>query len=296
MGNEHTNTANASTIPTLASLLKPIESLEVIVQGWEESPRMTVHALRRAIDDLHKEALARLIRKIQTEPGGLEALKQVIADDIVYAVLRHLELIRPSLNERIEEALNSVRPLLRTHEGNVELVRIEPPDTVEIRLMGTCDGCPSSELTITEGIEKAIRERCPEIVTIKKMSGRVPNAGLSGTPVAFVSPFGMSRDAGWHHVGELSEIPDGGIKVVEVGGQSLLLSRQNFRVTSFENACAHMGMPLEMGTVADGILTCPYHGFRYDLSSGECLTAPEVQLVPHPVRVVGMKVEVKARR
>jgi Fe-S cluster biogenesis protein NfuA/nitrite reductase/ring-hydroxylating ferredoxin subunit len=295
MANEPTEMADIAAIPSLESLLKPIESLEVIVQGWDESHRMTVQALRRAIDDLHKEALARLIRKIQAEPGGLEALKQVIADDVVYAVLRHLQLIRPSLNERIEGALDSVRPLILTHGGNVELVKIEPPDTVAIRLTGTCDGCPSSELTMTEGIEKAIRQHCPEIVTIKKVSGRVPNADLGRTPVVLVSPFGMSSDAGWRQVAELTEIPDGGIKVVDIGGQSLLLSRQNSRVTSFENACAHMGMPLEMGAVADGILTCPYHGFRYDLSSGECLTAPAVQLVPYLVRVVGMKVEVKAR-
>ncbi len=146
MANEPTQMADMAAIPSLESLLKPIKSLEVIVQGWDESHRMTVQALRGAIDDLHKEALARLIRKIQAEPGGLEALKQVIADDVVYAVLRHLQLIRPSLNERIEGALDSVRPLILTHGGNVELVKIEPPDTVAIRLTGTCDGCPSSEL------------------------------------------------------------------------------------------------------------------------------------------------------
>lgn len=57
-----------------------------------------------------------------------------------------------------------------------------------------------------------------------------------------------------------------------------------------------MGMPLDMGLVAGGTITRPYHGFRYDLSSGECLTAPEVHLVSHAVRVVGSKVEVKLRR
>jgi Fe-S cluster biogenesis protein NfuA/nitrite reductase/ring-hydroxylating ferredoxin subunit len=281
--------------PTLASLVKSIESLEVIVEGWSESQRLTVRALRQAIEDLHKEALCRLLRTMKAEPEAMPALRQAVGDEVVYAVLRHLELVKPSLEERVEQALASVRPLLQGHGGNVELVRVEPPDVVEIKLLGACDGCPASGLTLTEGIEKAIREHCPEIVTIKKLKGVPPSSNLDGATVFFVSPFARTSDPGWRYALELAEIPDAGIKALELGGQSLLFSRIDHAVTCFENACAHMGMPLDMGQVADGVITCPYHGFRYDLSSGECLTAPEVQLVSHAVRVVGSKVEVKLR-
>lgn len=282
--------------PTLASLVKGIESLEVIVEGWNDSQRLTVQALRKAIEDLHKEALSRLIRGIKTEPMAMPALRQAVGDEVVYAVLRHLELVKPSLNERVEQALASVRPLLQGHGGNVELVHVEPPDTVEIQLLGACDGCPASGLTLTEGIEKAIRDYCPEIVTIKKVKGVSPSSNVNGTTVFFVSPFARNSDPGWQYALELAEIPDTGIKAVELGGHSLLFSRIDQAVICFENACAHMGMPLDMGLVADGVITCPYHGFRYDMTSGECLTAPEVQLVSHAVRVVGSKVEVKLRR
>jgi Fe-S cluster biogenesis protein NfuA/nitrite reductase/ring-hydroxylating ferredoxin subunit len=282
--------------PTLASLVKSIESLEVIVEGWNDSQRLTVQALRKAIEDLHKEALSRLIRGIKAHPAAMPALRQVVGDEVVYAVLRHLELVKPSLNERIEQALASVRPLLQGHGGNVELVRVDPPDSVEIKLVGACDGCPSSGLTLSEGIEKAIREQCPEIVTINKVKSISPSSNVNGATVFFVSPFAKNSDAGWQFAVELAEIPETGIKVLELAGHSLLFSRADQVVTCFENACAHMGMPLDMGVVADGVITCPYHGFRYDLSSGECLTAPEVQLVSHAVRVVGSKVEVKLRR
>ena len=289
------NATIAASQPTLSSLVKGIESLEAIVQGWDESQRLTVQALRQAIEDLHKEAFARLIRGVKAEPAALPALKQVAGDEVVYAVLRYLELVKPSLHERLEQALISVRPLLQGHGGNVELVKIDLPDTVEIRLLGACDGCPASGLTLTEGIEKAIREHCPEIVTIKKVKGSPHVSNEKDTPVFFISPFSLGRDAGWQMALDLTDIPDNGITVLDLNGQSLLFSRQDHRVTCFENACAHMGMPLEMGAVADGVITCPYHGFRYDLSSGECLTAPEVQLVPHAVRVVGSKVEVKVK-
>jgi nitrite reductase/ring-hydroxylating ferredoxin subunit len=113
--------------------------------------------------------------------------------------------------------------------------------------------------------------------------------------VSFISPFALKSETSWHAVAELDEIPDNGIRVLELNGQSLLFSRQDHQVTCFQNACAHMGMPLDMGQVEHGVITCPYHGFRYDLSSGECLTAPEVQLVPQAVRVVGSTVEVKLK-
>jgi nitrite reductase/ring-hydroxylating ferredoxin subunit len=73
----------------------------------------------------------------------------------------------------------------------------------------------------------------------------------------------------------------------------VLLSRRGGRVSCFDNACAHLGMPLEMGDIADGVITCTYHGFRYLLETGECLTAPEVQLVAHAARVRGGRVAVR---
>ena len=80
---------------------------------------------------------------------------------------------------------------------------------------------------------------------------------------------------------------------MELGGQKIIVSRNGASITCFQNACAHLGFPIHDGEVANGIITCPHHGFQYDLASGECLTAPEVQLQPHAVRIIGSKVEVR---
>jgi nitrite reductase/ring-hydroxylating ferredoxin subunit len=95
-------------------------------------------------------------------------------------------------------------------------------------------------------------------------------------------------EAGTQH-----DIPEGGIAERNIAGRSVLLSRRGAQVSWFDNACAHLGMPLEMGDIADGILTCSYHGFRYLLETGECLTAPEVQLNMHAVRVRDHRVAVR---
>lgn len=274
----------------LAGLLGDIERLESIVAAWDETPRNTVQAYRTSIEELHREALSRLVRALKDDPSALAAMKNAVTDEIVYAVLRHHEIVKPSLAERLEAALAGIRPMLASHGGDVELVRIEPP-AIEVRFLGACDGCPASQLTFHEGVKKAVEGACPEITEIIQARG---SGILNENATDFISPFARSAgEEGWQELCSLEDIPESGACSMTRSGQKLLLSRQGSAVTCFENACAHLGLPLHDGEVADGIITCPYHGFQYDLSSGECLTAPEVQLQPHPVRVSGNKVEVR---
>lgn len=275
---------------TLEKLLKDIEALDSIVATWDEHERRTVQALRKAIDDLNKEALARVIRGLKQSPEALAALKEVTADEIVYSVLRHHELIKPSLQERIEKALESVRPMLQGHGGNVELVEVEPPNKAVVRLIGACSNCPASELTLSEGVEKAIKEQCPEITEIVKAKGIC--SSTDAKPVNFISPFAQGKEKHWRFVANLDELPENQLIVKEIEGQSVILARLEDNVVCYQNACAHLGMPLDMSEVKDGVLTCSYHAFEYVLKTGECLTVPEVQLHTHAVRVVDQKVEV----
>jgi Fe-S cluster biogenesis protein NfuA/nitrite reductase/ring-hydroxylating ferredoxin subunit len=269
--------------------VRDIEALEGIVATWGEIERNTVAALERAIDALHKEALTRLIRALKAAPAALPALKQAAADPLVYAVLRHHDLVRASLQERVEAALQSVRPSLESHGGNVELVSITPPDTVSIRLIGSCDGCSSAELTLSAGVERAIREQCPEIQHIE----RAKHSGSRTSGVRYVSPFAASEESGWVYAAKLVDIPDGGIFPVVIAARSLLLTRTAERVSCFDNACAHLGMPLDLADVSGGVLTCPHHGFQFSIESGECLTVPEVQLQTHAARLRGDDVDVR---
>ena len=66
---------------------------------------------------------------------------------------------------------------------------------------------------------------------------------------------------------------------------NILLVRFDEKVYAYRNACAHMGAPLHDGLADGEILSCKLHGFKYDLTSGECITVPQAQLEPFPVRV-----------
>ncbi|HEY1313783.1 MAG TPA: NifU family protein [Steroidobacteraceae bacterium] len=278
----------------LDAFVHAITAVESIVAGWDEAQVLTVQALKSAIEDFHKEALQRLIRALKDDPSAGARLRAALADPVVYGVLRFHGLIRAPLAERLNLALEEVRPSLASHGGGVELVAIKPPDTVELRLIGSCHGCPASGQTLSEGVEKAIRTHCPEILHINQVSRAAPEAAAANpSTVHFISPFALHAKSGWLDAGIVADIPEGAVVERQLKGRSLLLSKRGEQISCFDNACAHLGMPLDMGEVRDGVITCSYHGFKYLLETGECLTAPEVQLKVHAVRVTGQRVQVR---
>ena len=71
---------------------------------------------------------------------------------------------RRALKERIEAVLDEqIRPGLRADGGDVEVVGIDDDHIVQVRMQGACQGCPSSTMTLTMGIEAALKARIPEI-------------------------------------------------------------------------------------------------------------------------------------
>jgi nitrite reductase/ring-hydroxylating ferredoxin subunit len=118
--------------------------------------------------------------------------------------------------------------------------------------------------------------------------------GLGGSEgTRFNSPFALAAEGSWLPACTLHSIPDNGLRAVEVRGHKLVLFRRGSAVTCYQNACAHLGSALDTGVLDSGVLTCPQHGFRYDLKTGECLTAPDVRLQAHALRVIGERVEVR---
>lgn len=66
------------------------------------------------------------------------------------------------MKEKVEKALNSIRHYLQADGGNIELVSVKD-GVVEVRLTGACGGCPMSQVTMTQGVEKAIKKAVPEV-------------------------------------------------------------------------------------------------------------------------------------
>ena len=75
-----------------------------------------------------------------------------------------------SMQEKVEAALEDVRPALEAHGGNVSLVRVTDDGIVEVQLEGACKGCPMSQMTLTMGIERHLKEQVPEVVEVRNVA------------------------------------------------------------------------------------------------------------------------------
>lgn len=67
------------------------------------------------------------------------------------------------MKERVEQALDKIRPALMADGGNVELVEVTPDGIVKVRLTGACGGCPMSQITLKQGVEKIVKQDVPEV-------------------------------------------------------------------------------------------------------------------------------------
>ena len=68
-----------------------------------------------------------------------------------------------SLNDRIVEVIDTIRPMLQNDGGDIEFVSLEEDNTVKVRLQGACKGCPGAQMTLKMGVERLLKERIPEV-------------------------------------------------------------------------------------------------------------------------------------
>jgi nitrite reductase/ring-hydroxylating ferredoxin subunit len=85
-------------------------------------------------------------------------------------------------------------------------------------------------------------------------------------------------------VGMLQDLAPGSAKAVEIAGKAIALYNVDGALFATDNTCPHRGGPLGEGELDAGVITCPWHGFQYDVKSGKCLTNPALGISCHAVR------------
>ena len=121
--------------------------------------------LLRLVSDLYGAGLARMVEIAHARSPELVA--DFAADELVASLLLVQGLHPDPLDVRVEGALASVRPFLGRHGGDVELLAVDDDlGAVKLRLLGNCDGCPSSAATLQGAVEAAILEAAPEVSRI----------------------------------------------------------------------------------------------------------------------------------
>ena len=145
-------------------------ALDSLIQGVERftdpAARARTREIVQAILELHQEGLKRVLEHLEAagEAGAL-VLEACTGDNVVDGLLLLHGLHPLDLEARVREALESVRPYLNSHGGNVELLGLED-GVVRLRLKGSCHGCPSSAVTMKQTIEEAILIKAPDVTEV----------------------------------------------------------------------------------------------------------------------------------
>ncbi|EFK05606.1 NifU-like protein [delta proteobacterium NaphS2] len=72
-----------------------------------------------------------------------------------------------TLREKVQDALEKVRPSLQADGGDVQLVDVDANGLVKVKLTGACGGCPMSQMTLKMGIEKVLKQNVPEVTSVE---------------------------------------------------------------------------------------------------------------------------------
>lgn len=276
-----------STENDLTRIATRVDNALAEVRTLDAPAQAKAMALKSAIEEFHKEGLTQIVRALKADPRGKQILFDLVDLPEVHALFAMHGLVRADLRTRVSRVIELVRPYMQSHGGDVELVDVTP-DTVWVRMSGACNGCSMSAQTLRNSVEEALREHIPEPLKVEQ----VPNEPT----VAFVPLSALTGEgAGWIDGPLATELVAGKPYRLDAEGISILILRSGDRIQAFRNTCAHMGLPLDGGMIdcEANTITCPWHGFRFDTVSGECLSAPGAQLEPFPVRIDAGRIRVR---
>jgi len=73
------------------------------------------------------------------------------------------------MKEQVQAAIDKIRPMLKADGGDVELIDVSDDGVVKVRLQGACSGCPMSQMTLKNGIERVIKQEVPQVKTVESV-------------------------------------------------------------------------------------------------------------------------------
>ncbi|MBV8821760.1 MAG: NifU family protein, partial [Ktedonobacteraceae bacterium] len=266
------------------------ERIESLIQEVANFPdphaREATEELLQALLDMYGEGLARVL-EITEEKGDVgHALIASFASDDLLASLFLLHGLHPiDLETRLARALDEVRPYLKSHGGNVELLRVEN-GVAYLRLQGSCHGCPSSAMTLKLAIEESIHKAAPDLEGLEVEGVTEPKA--PAIPVSFVrrqkdTTASPEQDSGWIVVKELgAKGPQNKtLQTLSIQGNSVLFCWVVDTYSAYHNRCAHCNESLSSAKLDKTTLICSSCGWQYDVCrAGRCLDTPDVYLEP----------------
>ena len=254
--------------------------------------RERAEELVRLVVELYGAGLERLLELVH-DTGSLDddLLASLAADELVASLLLVHGLHPYGVEERVERALDSVRPYLGSHGGDVRLLAVSDDGVVHLQLLGSCDGCASSAVTLELAVEDAIRAAAPEVVRIDVEAAAPTGPAVIPVEQLTVRLREQSGGVQWAAAVRTDQLAVGGLLRTAVAGLDVLLCRLSAGVYAYQDRCAGCGAAFEgaglqrsPATPGSAVLTCLGCGAHFDVRrAGVDVADPLRHLQPVPL-------------
>jgi Fe-S cluster biogenesis protein NfuA/nitrite reductase/ring-hydroxylating ferredoxin subunit len=248
---------------------------------------------------LYGEGLEHIVAALADRgEAGAAILAALTEDPLVESLLLLHDLHPLSVDERVQRALDQVRPYLGSHAGGVQYLGVAD-GIARLRLEGSCHGCPSSTVTVTLAIEGAVLDAAPEVAEVvvegmttvpdpallqigRRPPDRAPGSDPAGSDQAGAHESG-GQDSSWVVLPDIGP-PSSRPVIAPAGGISVLVCAVRGTLYAYRDACAACGSSMADGLLAREELTCPSCGARYNVRlAGQGLDDQSAHLDPLPL-------------
>jgi Fe-S cluster biogenesis protein NfuA/nitrite reductase/ring-hydroxylating ferredoxin subunit len=261
-------------------LVERVQELQARLElSGDSATRELAEELVSAIVQMYGAGLERIVAAMMEADDGVAAS---LADDELVATLLLIHDLHPvSLEQRVQAALDSVRPYMESHGGNVELLSLSS-GVARIHLRGSCSDCSASSVTLELAIKQALEEAAPDLEGLE-----VEGIGVPTTPTGMELPVVMSGPAPaplWVDVETVASLADGALVAVSVAGSELVVANVDGSLLAYRDRCASCGARLHDGLLMAGALSCPECARSFFLPrAGRSMDDDRLQLEPVPL-------------
>ncbi len=254
--------------------------------------RERAEQLVREVVGLYGAGLGRIVAL--TRPDDLERYAD---DDLVASLLLVHGLHPHDGRRRVADALDSVRPYLGSHGGDVELLDVTDDGVVRLRFVGSCKSCPSSAATLELAVEDAVRAAAPEVTAIEVVASEEPAAAVIPAS-SLLSRVHARGPTSWHPVPDLADLTPGEVGGFDIdigggegeGAEHVLACRVGDELFAYRDHCPSCDGSLAGAVLhravgsRDPVLRCPRCRAHYDVvHAGAGLDDPGHHLDPLPL-------------
>jgi Fe-S cluster biogenesis protein NfuA/nitrite reductase/ring-hydroxylating ferredoxin subunit len=267
----------------IETLLGEIETLA------DPNARSKAAEMAQVLLELYGEGLARMMDVVAQGEESEKTFEAFTEDELVSHLLLLHGLHPLDVQTRVVRALEEVRPYLQSHGGNVELLGIEG-GVARVRMEGSCEGCPSSAVTLKLAIEEAVLKAAPDLEGIEAEGVTEPKPAptiVAGPTLRKKEKKRPEEDGpSWTVVGGLPQLSEDGTLMKEISGEPVLFLRLGDDFYAYRHLCPGCGKSLEKGSLEGAELGCPGCERRYDVRrAGRCLDDQQLHLEPIPLLV-----------